>query len=185
MKAMSPRESRLVAIGILVAVIAAVWLVLVQPVLDGFGERADRRETLLETYARNQRILAGIPLWHAQLEEQRQTADAFAIAAPTEALAAEQLKNRLSRMASDEGGTLTAIQDIEDGVPQGFIRVRADMEMTLGQLYKSLARLESEEPYVVIESLSVVADRALQTGHLGPMAVRIEVSAPVRVSQSS
>jgi hypothetical protein len=88
-------------------------------------------------------------------------------------------------MTSDEGGTLTAIEDIQDGVPNGFVRVRADMQMTLGQLYKSLARLESEEPYVVVESFSVVADRAAQTGHLGPMAVRVEVSASVRISQSS
>ena len=184
MKPLTPRESRLVALGILIAVIAGVWLLLVEPVLEGFGERADTRETLLDTYSRNQRILSGIPLWQEELEEQRQTAGRFAITAPTDALAAEQLKNRLSRMASEAGGTLTAIQDVEDGVPAGFVRVRVNMQMTLGQLYKTLARLESEEPYVVVESLSVVADRAAQTGHLGPMAVRVEVSAPVRVSQS-
>lgn len=185
MKPLSPRESRLVALGILVAVIAVIWLGIVDPLIDGFGERAETRQTLLETYARNQRVLAGIPLWQAQLEQQRLTANTFAIAAPTEALASEQLKSRITRMTSDVGGTLTSIQDIEDGVPNGFVRVRADMQMTLGQLYKSLERLESEEPYVVVESLSVVADRAAQTGHLGPMAVRVEVSAPVRISQSS
>jgi hypothetical protein len=185
MKPMSPRESRLVAVGILVALIAAVWLAVVDPLIEGFSERAETRQTLLDTYSRNQRVLAGIALWQAELEQQRETASKFAIAAPTEALAAEQLKSRLTRMTSDVGGTLTAIQDIQDGVPNGFVRVRADMQMTLGQLYKSLARLESEEPYVVVESLSVVADRAAQTGHLGPMAVRVEVSAPIRISQSS
>lgn len=185
MRALSPRESRLVAIGILVAIIASVWLLFDNLVLNGFAERASTRESLLETYARNQRILSGIPVWQEQLEEQRRSAGRYAIAAPTDALAAEQLKNRLSRMASESGGTLTAIQDIEDGAPNGFVRVRADMQMTLGQLYKTLARLESEEPYVVVESLSVVADHALQTGHLGPMAVRIEVSSAVRISQSS
>lgn len=185
MKPLSPRESRLVAIGILVALIAAIWLGVAEPLIDGFGERAETRATLLATYARNQRVLAGIPLWQAQLDQQRETASKFAIAAPTEALAAEQLKSRLTKMTNDMGGTLTSIQDIQDGVPNGFVRVRADVQMTLGQLYKSLARLESEEPYVVVESLSVVADRAAQTGHLGPMAVRVEVSAPVRISQSS
>jgi len=185
MKPLNPRESRLVAVGILIALIAVVWLGIFEPLIEGFGERADTRTTLLETYSRNQRVLAGIPLWQAQLEQQRMTAGRFAIAAPTEALATEQLKSRLTKMASDVGGTLTAIQDIQDGVPNGFVRVRADMQMTLGQLYKSLARLESEEPYVVVESLSVVADRAAQTGHLGPMAVRVEVSAPIRISQPS
>lgn len=185
MKQLSPRESRLVAVGILIASLAVAWLVVVGPILDGFSERAATRQTLLETYSRNQRMLAGIPIWREQIEEQRRTAGAFAITAPTEALAAEQLKTRLSRMTTEEGGTLTEIQDLEDGVPNGYVRIRADMQMTLGQLYKSLARLESEEPYVVVESLSVVADHAAKTGHLGPMAVRLEISAPVRVSQSS
>ena len=185
MRALAPRESRILALGILVVVLAAAWLTFVQPVLESLGVHAEARESLLATYDRNQRMLSGIPVWRAQLEEQRQSAGTYAIAAPTEALAAEQLKNRLTRMASEEGGTLTAIQDVEDGVPNGFIRVRADMQMTLGQLYKSLARLESEEPYVVVESLSVVADHALKTGHLGPMVVRMEVSAAVRISQSS
>lgn len=185
MRPLAPRELRLVAWAILVGVVAGIWLLLIEPVLNGLGERANARETLLETYSRNQRALAGIPVWRAQLEDQRRSMSRFAISAPTEALAAEQLKSRLSRMASEEGGTLTAIQDIEDGGPTGFVRIRADMQMTLGQLYKSLARLESEEPYVVVESLSVVADHAAQTGHLGPMAVRMEVSAAVRISQSS
>jgi general secretion pathway protein M len=185
MRQLSARESRLVAIGILMAAIAVFWLLLINPVVEGFSERADTRESLLETYSRNQRILSGIPVWQEQLEEQRQSAGRYAITAPTDALAAEQLKNRLSRMTSEAGGTLTAIQDVEDGVPSGFVRVRADMQMTLGQLYKTLARLESEEPYVVVESLSVVADSALKTRHLGPMAVRMEISSAVRVSQSS
>jgi general secretion pathway protein M len=185
MRRLSPRESRLVAIGILVAVIAVAWLLLVEPLIAGFSTRADERATLLQTYATNQNVVAGAQVWKAQLDEQNQTAGRYAISAPTEALAAEQLKNRLSRMTSESGGTLTAIQDVQDGVPTGYVRVRADMQMTLGQLYKTLERLESEEPYVVVESLSVVADSALKTGHLGPMAVRMEVSSAVRISQSS
>jgi len=184
MKPLSPRESRIVAIGILVGLVAVLWLGIVGPLIEGFGDRSDTRATLLETYARNQRVLAELPMWKEQLEQQRQTNSQFAMTAPTQALAAEQLKSRLTRMAGEEGGTLTSLQDVEDGVPDGFVRIRADMQMTLGQLYKSLVRLETEEPYVVIESLSVAADRALQTGHLGPMAVRVEISAPVRISQS-
>jgi Tfp pilus assembly protein PilO len=185
MRRLSPRESRLVAIGILVAVFAGVWLLLIEPLIEGFGTRADERASLLQTYATNENIIAGAQVWKQQLAEQEQTADRYAIAAPTDALAAEQLKNRLSRMASEAGGTLTAVQDVQDGVQPGTVRIHVDMQMTLGQLYKTLARLESEEPYVVVESLSVVADDALKTGHLGPMAVRMEVSSAVRISQSS
>src|SRR5438105_3217051 len=66
-----------------------------------------------------------------------------------------------------------------------WVRVRVDMQLTMSQLYKSLTRLENEAPYVVVGYVSVVADRAVQTGHLATMDVRFEVSAPVRVSQPS
>jgi hypothetical protein len=55
----------------------------------------------------------------------------------------------------------------------------------MSQFYKSLSRLENEAPYVVVGYVSVAADRAVQTGHLATMDVRIEVSAPVRINQPS
>jgi Type II secretion system (T2SS), protein M subtype b len=185
MRPLLPRERMLVAIGLLIAVFAVVWLGVLSPLIDGFVERSDQRESLLMLYARNQRILAGIPVWREQAEEQKASASKFELTAPTEALAAEALKSRLNKLSDDVGGTVQSIQDIQEDVPAGWIRVRADLQLTDGQLYKCLARLESEEPYVVVEHLSIAADNALQTGHLGPMAVRIEVSAPVRLSQSS
>ena len=180
-----PRERRLVAILIVVAAIAVLWLGVLSPIIGGFIDRADERQSLLTLYAHNQRVLAGVPVWREQAEEQRATAAKFELTAPTEALAAEALKSRLTKLSDDVGGTVQSIQDVQEDVPAGWIRVRADLQLTDGQLYKCLARLESEEPYVVVEHLSVSADRALETGHMGPMAVRIEISAPVRLSQSS
>lgn len=185
MRPLNPRERSLVAIALLVAVFAVLWLGVLSPLVGGFVDRADERQSLLMLYAHNQRVLAGIPVWREQAEEQRATASKFALIAPTEALAAEALKSRLSKLADDVGGTVQAVQDVQEDVPAGWIRVRADLQLTDGQLYKCLARLESEETYVVVEHLSIAADRALETGHMGPMAVRIEVSAPVRLSQSS
>jgi type II secretory pathway component PulM len=185
MRPLMPRERRLVAIGLLVAVFAIFWLGVISPVIGGFVDRSAERNSLLTLYARNQRVLAGVPVWREQAEQQRATASKFELTAPTEALAAEALKSRVSKLADDVGGTVQAIQDVQEDVPSGWIRVRADLQITDGQLYKCLARLESEEPYVVVEHLSIAADRALQTGHIGPMAVRLEVSAPIRLSQSS
>src|SRR5579862_9311314 len=177
MKPLTPRERRLVAIGLLVAVFAALWLGVLNPLIGGFVDRASERQSLLALYNRNARALAGIPVWREQAEDQRATAAKFALTAPTEALAAEALKSRLGKLADDVGGAVQAVQEVQEDVPAGWIRVRADLQLTDGQLYKCLARLESEEPYVVVEHLSIAADHALETGHMGPMAVRIEVSA--------
>ena len=185
MRPLQPRERQIVAIGILFAVVLVFWFGLVQPVIGGFIGRAEERSELLETYKHNQRILAGISTWRAQADQQNMTAAQYSIVAPTKVLAAENLKQRLTRLAGGVGGTVQNIAELPAEGPDGWVRVRADLQLTMSQLYKSLNRLENEAPYVVVGYVSVVADRAVQTGHLATMDVRIEVSAPVRTNQPS
>jgi type II secretory pathway component PulM len=183
MRPLAQRERRLIALGVLFALVAVVVLGIIVPLVGGMAERAITRSELVATYVRNQRVLAGIPVWRAQAVEQKSNSEKFAIVAPTEALAAEMLKQRINRMTNEEGGAVQTISEIQGDAPEGWVRVRADLQLTMGQLYKSLARLESEAPYVVVGYLSVAADRASKTGHAAPMDVRIEVSAPVRLGQ--
>ena len=183
MRPLGQRERRLVALGVLFALVAVVVLGVIVPVLGGMAARALERGELRETYVRNQRVLAGIPVWRAEAVHQKATASQFAIVAPTDALAAEMLKQRINRMTNEEGGTVQTISEVQGDAPDGWVKVRADVTLSIAQLYKSLARLESEAPYVVVGYLSVAADRASKTGHAAPMDVRIEVSAPVRVGE--
>ncbi len=185
MRPLQPRERQMVAIGILVAVIAVIWFGLIQPLVGGFIGRAEERSLLLATYQRNERVLAGISVWRAAADQQKDTQTDYAIVAPTKVLAAESLKQRLTRLATSGGGTVQAISELPAEAPEGWVRVRVDMQLTMSQLYKGLGRLEHEAPYVVVGYVSVAADRAIQTGHLATMDVRIEVSAPVRISQPS
>ena len=185
MRPLAQRERRIIALGVLFALVAIVVLGLIVPVLGGMTARAIERSHLSETYVRNQRVLAGIPVWRAQAVEQKSNAQNYAVVAPTEALAAEMLKQRINRMANEEGGTVQTVSEIQGDAPEGWVKVRADLQLTIAQLYKSLTRLESEAPYVVVGYLSVAADRASKTGHAAPMDVRIEVSAPVRTGEQS
>jgi hypothetical protein len=120
-----------------------------------------------------------VALWRGQARAQDESAEQYAFIAPTEALAAEALKTRIKQFATG-GGRVAAVQAIDEGARPGWVRVRADLELTLQQLYAGLRRLEGSEPYVVVDHLSVGADRAFQTGQASPLAVRIEVSAPFR-----
>ncbi|HEX3945493.1 MAG TPA: type II secretion system protein GspM [Rhizomicrobium sp.] len=185
MRPLAQRERRLIALGVLLALVAVVVLGVIVPVFGGMAARALERGDLVATYERNQRVLAGIPVWRAQAVEQKSTVAKFSITAPTQALAAEMLKQRINRMTNEEGGSVQTVSEIQGDTPDGWVKVRADLQLTMAQLYKSLARLESEAPYVVVGYLSVAADRAQKSGHAAPMDVRIEVSAPVKVSQQS
>ena len=183
MRPLAQRERRLIALGVLLALVAVVVLGVIVPVFGGMAARALERGDLVATYQRNQRVLAGIPVWRAQAVEQKSTASKFGIIAPTQALAAEMLKQRINRMTNEEGGSVQTVSEVQGDTPEGWVKVRADLQLTMAQLYKSLARLESEAPYVVVGYLSVAADRAQKSGHAAPMDVRIEVSSPVKVSQ--
>lgn len=183
MRPLAQRERRLIALGVLFVLVAAVVLGVFVPLVGGMAARAIERSRLRETYLRNERVLAGIRVWRAQAVQQKSNAADFAMTAPTQALAAEMLKQRISRMANEEGGTVQTISEVQGDAPEGWVKVRADLQLTMAQLYKSLGRLESEAPYVVVGYLSVAAERAAKTGHAAPMDVRLEVSVPVRTAQ--
>src|SRR5215468_7950978 len=106
MRTFSARERRLIAVGLLIAAIAVIVLGVFVPIIGGFALRAEERSDLLATYDRNQRVLADIPNWRAEAEHQKKSEEDFAISAPTEALAAEKLKGRITQMTNNEGGTV-------------------------------------------------------------------------------
>ena len=182
MKPLNPRERRIVAVGILVLVIALTWLLIVNPIVQGFIERAHQRDELRDTYVRGQRLMAAMPVWRRQAEQQRATAPRFAYSAPTDALASDLLKERIAQVIAQQGGVLKAAQEIPADNAAGWVSVRAELQLDMNQLYESLQRLENEDPYVSIDYVSVVAEAAFKTGHLAPMTVRIEVSAQFRPS---
>ena len=182
MRPLSARERRLAAVGLLVLAIALVWLVVVSPLVGGFMERAAERRELRETYRRNERLIASLPALRAEAEAQRRNAPRFAVAAPTEDLAAEALKERLQHLSAQEGFTVAAMEDLQADAAPGAVKLRADVTLTLTQLIDTLRRLQSEDAYVVIDYLSISADRSLAAGRLAPLDVRLELSTAWRPS---
>lgn len=176
MRPVTPRERKFIAVGILVAAFAAVWLGFVSPIIVGFSERTSERSRLEAQYTRNARLLAAIPVWqHVALAQQR-TVGQFALQAATPDLAAQQLQQRLSRSINQVGGLVRTVTKVDDAHP-GMVQVRGEADLTMSQLYQLLKHLEGETPYVVVEYLSVAANRAFETGHLAAMDIRIQIAA--------
>jgi hypothetical protein len=184
MRPLQPRERRFLAVGLLAATLGLVWLAIVSPLVGGFFARAAERRELVAAFQRNQRVMAQVRIWRALADQQRSNSSRFAIAAPSQQLAVEALKDRLVKLAADEGFTVITLSDLAADAPAGKIRLRADLQLTLTQLHESLRRLETEGPYVVVEYLAVSADRALATGRSSLLAVRIEVTAAYRPARA-
>jgi general secretion pathway protein M len=180
MRPLEPRERRILALGLLIGVLGLFWLGAVSPVLGGFQARAQRRQDLLAEYQANQDLLASIGALQRGAAEQRRSAALYQITAPSPGVAAEALKQRLAATLTAAGGNVGAVQPVQAGVPAGWVSARADAQIGLPQLVAALRQLENETAYVVVQYLSIEADRAASLGRAAPLDIRIQVSALVR-----
>src|SRR3546814_10077954 len=115
-------------------------------------------DLLIAIHQRNEMLVARAPTWRRQLQQQKRDGAGFAITAPNSTLATDILKERIARAINRHGGVTRAIQ--EGPAPSGQVRVRADLELELSQLNAVLEQLQNDQPLVVVESLSIAADRA-------------------------
>ncbi len=174
MTRLSLRERRLVAVALLMAVVALLLYGVVLPIVDGFQARADARTALLDGYARDERAVLQIASARRAAEAQRRDAARFRIAGGNATVAADRLKERVAAAVTASGGDLRSVEDI--AAATGVVRVRADARLTTAQLAAMAAAIQRSEPLLVVETLTVTADQALQSGRAAPMDVRLEVS---------
>jgi hypothetical protein len=102
------------------------------------------------------------------------------IPAPAAALAAEVLKERFQKLATDEGFAVAGIEDLQADTMPGLVRLRVDLNLTLAQLTETLKRLENEGAYVAIDYLSVTVPSDTAGATPGLLNVRLEFSAAWR-----
>jgi Tfp pilus assembly protein PilO len=182
MRSITQRERSLVAILILVVLILGVWIFIFGPIVSGFHNRAERRETLLQQYQANQRSIGTIPRLRRQAERQRSAMASLVLVAPTAASASTALQDRIQRTIEVSGGEVRAIEDASGANQQ--VRIRASAKMTLGQLTDVLAKMQNEAPHANVETLSITSDEALVSGKLETMEVGFEVSLPLILAKS-
>lgn len=177
MRASSQRERTLVAVFILLALVALVWLTVVAPIVSGFNERSVERTELLRRYQTNERTIASIPRLRRQAESQRENLRNFVITAPTAIAAASEIQDRLQRVIENAGGEMRNIEDVATTEQQ--IEMRASARLTLGQIAVVLTQLQNEAPFLIVETLNIAADQSVISGRLETMEVSFEISVPV------
>lgn len=165
----------MVAVLILVAILAAVWLGIVAPLLDGFAGRASERARLATVFAANNRLVASVPRLRRAAERQAADAARFALVAPDQAAAAEVLKERLSDAIVRAGGQVRSTQDVESD--PGWVAASAEARLRYPALIALLADLQNQAPYLAISTFSVAADRGAQTGAPDILEVHLEAIA--------
>jgi hypothetical protein len=182
MKALLPREQRLLAAGLLLCCLAGIGEFIILPIVDGFIDRREALAELSAAYIRNDHVIAGLPAWRMEAEEQAKTAGRFAIVAPTAAVGNEALVQRMSQTVRAAGGTVLSTQKVQSDLPRNWIGIQSDLRLTLSQLTTVLAHFQNEEPYVVVDFLSVGVATRRGPDEPESLAIRLAISTLLRVS---
>lgn len=177
MTKLSPRESRLLAILILVAAIALVSLAVIVPVVGSFRDRAPKRDQLALTFQANERRIANLNALQRAAQDQAVAIRGMFIVAPNADEAGEALREQLESAGTSVNVTIKAT---EAGISADADWARASLEarMTNAQLAQLLERLNQIKPAVVVETITIIAEDALTNRKSDQIDVRIEAAAP-------
>jgi general secretion pathway protein M len=164
----TPWLSRLAALLLLAAVLAAGYMWAVEPIMAAHA-RADL--AIAETrdlQARFARLAAARSSLEAQAAavEKTPAATAYYLAGETDALAAADLQARVTTLVESSGGALASIQTLPSQVEEGFTRIaiRLQMSSSIEALVRILHGLETGVPLLFLDNLEVQAPGAAYAG---------------------
>lgn len=161
MTRLTAREQKLIALGLLVVALALAWLVVAAPLLQGFEDRAARRQALTDTLRQDARLLRLFPAYRRAADAQAREAGDYAFPTSDPAAARSAAEARVAAMIASAGGVLHAVRDQPAG--PGQVRLRAEAALTLPALVDLLHQLQDSRPYALVDGLNVsAADPATQ-----------------------
>ncbi|MGH6891709.1 MAG: type II secretion system protein GspM [Dongiaceae bacterium] len=155
----TPWISRLTAVLLLIATLAAAYVFVAEPIVAGYRETDRHIEDVREQLSHFQRLAAIKPALAKQLEqaEAQQTSQGHYLIGGTDALAAAGLQDRVSALIERTGGSLRSIQPMPGTDEQGFRRItlRVQMSGTIEALFETLYALEAGTPALFVGNLDI------------------------------
>lgn len=158
-------RGKLLALALLFTVLAAVWLGLVVPLTDWYGERAETVERQTTLTRRMAQIAASLPSLRAQAASTQAAAPVTVLDGTTDAIAGAALQQRLQQIASGLGATLTSTE-LLSGDPAGAYRrigIRITVSSTWPVIVRLLEAIAGDTPRLLVNDLQIQAMRASLT----------------------
>ena len=158
-RALTPRQSRLLALAILVLVIVLVFTLAVAPLWALNRHYADRIDGLEQRLAVQQRAVAAgsdLRMRHKQLQ-QAVAGNRQYLQSATEALAAADLQRIINRVAGTNGMDVFSTQTLPSIEESDFtgIALKVRMRGPLENLVKVFHALETGQPYLFLQNVSI------------------------------
>ncbi|MCB1739415.1 MAG: type II secretion system protein M [Gammaproteobacteria bacterium] len=186
---LSPMQSRLLAVSLLVAVLVVVALGAVQPAWRRYQAMQETIESHEQSIAKFRSIAASREAYERALR-QFQTRDDVArvlLGERSVSLAGASLQQRIKGIVESSQGSLVSAQALDPQEEGPFTRVSVNVRMQLSveALQAVLHRLEVGTPYVVIDQVVVIARNARVARRLARRRGRVpEQTLDVRMTVS-
>jgi general secretion pathway protein M len=152
-------QSRLAALGLLLAVLGVLAFGVVAPLVGLSREYGESIEDLKFRLERLQKTASGKDALLQRLERMRAEGqnDTRYLEKNTAALASAELQTRIKQAVGDAGGELTSTQVIPERTEEQFTRIAVKVRMngSTDVLRQVLHSFETAKPYLFIENLNI------------------------------
>jgi len=173
------RAGQMLAVAGALVVLAAVWLGLVAP---GLGWYAAREATLRDALARQAHMQAAVnalPALRAAQAAGAADGSQFLVPGDSDAIAGANLQASLTGLAQNAGLTLDSVEMVA-ATPAGPLReigVAVSLSATWPGLIAFFTAIETAQPRMVIDDLSVTTSTTQDSGPDVPLQAQFTVSA--------
>jgi general secretion pathway protein M len=171
------RNGRLLAAGLAVLVLLAVWLGIFAPVLDWYGARAARLDSLRDRAAREAALIETLPALKQQAAAAAAQPTRAVLAGSTDAVAGAALQEQVQTMANAASVVLTSTDQLPAEQVAGYRRigVRIEMNAQLPVIVALLRAVEEAQPSMVVDDIHLTATP------VGPQNVQLPLDASFTV----
>jgi len=155
---LTPIQSRSLAIGLLVAAVALALGVLLLPVVMLHQHYSDAIESLTDRLERYRRVAAQAPEYRATLEAMREkNGRSFFLKNKAPNLAGAELQELVRGAIEGNGGRITTSQNQAPKDEGRFRQITVNVQFfaTTPNLQKILNAVESQQPYLVVENITI------------------------------
>lgn len=163
----TPR-SRLLALGILLAAVAAAWLLVIEPISAAFEAQDEDIAQSHRMLAAYERRIALRPVIEAKLADLRlqQTASTGVIGGASAELAAASIQSIVKALIESQAGQVHSAQNLPPVTDGGFQRIDVQYEASIPmtRLKETAYRIETSSPYLFLDGIDLRAPESWQIG---------------------
>ncbi len=153
------QQGRILAAALALLALFVVWVGLLAPAADFYGERADQVATLRAKVARETALIEALPSLRAAASSAASEPASAVLAGSSDAIAGAALQEQVRGMAATADAQLTSIETLP-GEQEGTYRrigVRVELSAQLAVTIHLLTAIEQAQPSMLVDDIHLTA----------------------------